>query len=213
MDGGVGASCGGSCDRGDGVSTFDMQPDRVLEIESLAYRYPDGHQALYGIDLAVERGELSRCSVQTVPGRRRWCSTATACSPRNWSCSCGRPPSREGKSGRDPPPSRDRVPRPRRPALHADRLRRRGVRPDQLRCAYRRSRRACRRGVDRRRDDRVRAPNPAPPELWAAPSGRDGERARLPSGAAGARRAVVEPRPREVGASSPTSCTPSRSLC
>ena len=29
----------------------------MLGIEGLAYAYPDGHQALFGIDLAVERGE------------------------------------------------------------------------------------------------------------------------------------------------------------
>jgi len=28
-----------------------------LEVRGLAYAYPDGHQALYGIDLSVERGE------------------------------------------------------------------------------------------------------------------------------------------------------------
>jgi cobalt/nickel transport system ATP-binding protein len=29
----------------------------VLDVRSLAYAYPDGHQALYGVDLAVHRGE------------------------------------------------------------------------------------------------------------------------------------------------------------
>ncbi|MBA2773045.1 MAG: ABC transporter ATP-binding protein [Nocardioidaceae bacterium] len=29
----------------------------VLDVRSLAYAYPDGHQALYGVDLAVRRGE------------------------------------------------------------------------------------------------------------------------------------------------------------
>ena len=29
----------------------------VLEVEALAYAYPDGHQALYGIDLRVDAGE------------------------------------------------------------------------------------------------------------------------------------------------------------
>ena len=29
----------------------------VLEVRGLAYAYPDGHQALYGVDLAVRRGE------------------------------------------------------------------------------------------------------------------------------------------------------------
>jgi cobalt/nickel transport system ATP-binding protein len=29
----------------------------VLQIEGLAFRYPDGHQALFGVDLTLERGE------------------------------------------------------------------------------------------------------------------------------------------------------------
>ncbi|MGE3256213.1 MAG: ATP-binding cassette domain-containing protein, partial [Pseudonocardia sp.] len=28
-----------------------------LEVARLAYAYPDGHQALYGVDLRIERGE------------------------------------------------------------------------------------------------------------------------------------------------------------
>ncbi len=31
--------------------------DPVLEVRGLAYAYPDGHQALYGVDLHVHRGE------------------------------------------------------------------------------------------------------------------------------------------------------------
>ena len=29
----------------------------VLEVRGLAFAYPDGHQALYGVDLTVHRGE------------------------------------------------------------------------------------------------------------------------------------------------------------
>ena len=29
----------------------------VLDVRGLAYAYPDGHQALFGVDLAVHRGE------------------------------------------------------------------------------------------------------------------------------------------------------------
>src|SRR3954454_12144526 len=29
----------------------------ALEVRGLAYAYPDGHQALYGVDLRLERGE------------------------------------------------------------------------------------------------------------------------------------------------------------
>ncbi len=32
-------------------------PEPVLEVAGLAYAYPDGHQALYGVDLTVRRGE------------------------------------------------------------------------------------------------------------------------------------------------------------
>jgi len=31
--------------------------DPVLELEGLAYAYPDGHQALFGVDLRIDRGE------------------------------------------------------------------------------------------------------------------------------------------------------------
>ena len=30
----------------------------VLDVRGLAYAYPDGHQALYGVDLQVHRGEV-----------------------------------------------------------------------------------------------------------------------------------------------------------
>ena len=29
----------------------------VLEVQGLAFAYPDGHQALFGVDLHVHRGE------------------------------------------------------------------------------------------------------------------------------------------------------------
>ncbi len=32
-------------------------PPPSLEVHNLAYSYPDGHQALYGVDLRIERGE------------------------------------------------------------------------------------------------------------------------------------------------------------
>ena len=31
--------------------------DAVLEMHKVAYAYPDGHQALFGVDLHVHRGE------------------------------------------------------------------------------------------------------------------------------------------------------------
>ena len=53
----------------------------VLDVRGLAYAYPDGHQALFGVDLHVHRASGSRCSAPTAPARRRWCSTSTASSP------------------------------------------------------------------------------------------------------------------------------------
>ena len=35
----------------------DEASRRVLDVQGLAYAYPDGHQALYGVDLHVQRGE------------------------------------------------------------------------------------------------------------------------------------------------------------
>ena len=32
-------------------------PPPSLLVEDLAFAYPDGHQALYGVDLRIERGE------------------------------------------------------------------------------------------------------------------------------------------------------------
>jgi cobalt/nickel transport system ATP-binding protein len=34
-----------------------LSPDPSLEVSGLAYAYPDGHQALFGVDLTVARGE------------------------------------------------------------------------------------------------------------------------------------------------------------
>jgi cobalt/nickel transport system ATP-binding protein len=41
------------------VSSAQTQPEPppVLELSGLAYAYPDGHQALYGVDLSIARGE------------------------------------------------------------------------------------------------------------------------------------------------------------
>ncbi|MGZ8750994.1 MAG: ATP-binding cassette domain-containing protein, partial [Pseudonocardia sp.] len=33
------------------------EPPPALEVRGLAYAYPDGHQALFGVDLLVPRGE------------------------------------------------------------------------------------------------------------------------------------------------------------
>jgi cobalt/nickel transport system ATP-binding protein len=41
----------------DPVSTTDPAPAPSLDVARLAYAYPDGHQALFGVDLTVGRGE------------------------------------------------------------------------------------------------------------------------------------------------------------
>src|SRR5206468_10252852 len=42
---------------GDGGVGLMRRSDTVLEIEGLAFAYPDGHQALFGVDLVIRRGE------------------------------------------------------------------------------------------------------------------------------------------------------------
>jgi cobalt/nickel transport system ATP-binding protein len=39
------------------VDAVSPRQDPVLDVAGLAYAYPDGHQALYGVDLQVARGE------------------------------------------------------------------------------------------------------------------------------------------------------------
>jgi cobalt/nickel transport system ATP-binding protein len=39
------------------AAASEPAPDNVLDVHGLAYAYPDGHQALYGVDLALRRGE------------------------------------------------------------------------------------------------------------------------------------------------------------
>jgi cobalt/nickel transport system ATP-binding protein len=41
----------------DDVTTPDVLGEPVLDVEGLAFAYPDGHQALFGVDLRIARGE------------------------------------------------------------------------------------------------------------------------------------------------------------
>ena len=47
----------------------------VLDVRGLAHAYPDGHQALFGVDLHVHEGSGSPCSAPTAPARRPSCCT------------------------------------------------------------------------------------------------------------------------------------------
>ena len=116
-------------------------------------------------------------------------------------------PVEKAEPARDPPPRRDRVPGPRRPALLPHRPRRRRLRPGQPRLSGPRARAPGRGRAARGRDGRPRRAPAAPPQLRSAPPGRGEHGAVDGPVAARARRAVVEPRPAGARASSPRSCS------
>ena len=113
----------------------------VLDVRGLAHVYPDGHQALYGVDLHVHRGERvallgpngagKTTLVLHLNGILRAGAGSVAVS--------GLPVAKPQPAG-GTTPRRHRLPGPRRPAVHADGPRRRGLRPAQPRAARRRAR-------------------------------------------------------------------------
>ena len=172
----------------------DRGPPALL-VERLAYAYPDGHQALFGIDLRVEPGE--RVAVLGPNGAGK----TTLVLHLNGVLSggsgpievAGLPVTKANAAG-GPPPGRHRVPGPGRPAVHADRRRGRGVRPGELRPVRRRAGRArVHGGAGRGRHGRARRPLAAAPVRRPAAAGGAGDRAGLRPGDPGARRAVGEP--------------------
>ena len=95
----------------------------VLDVRGLAFAYPDGHQALFGVDLHVaprragraarperRRQDHARAAPQRHPRRRRRARVDGR-----------RAAGRQGEPRRGPAPGRHRLPGPRRPAVHAAR--------------------------------------------------------------------------------------------
>ena len=99
-----------------------MTPDpAALEVDGVACAYPDGHQALFGVSFQIRRGSGWPCSAPTRRARPPWCCSTTACSCRELAevAVAGLEVASEHlKEIRRR--SRDRVPGPRRPAVHAD---------------------------------------------------------------------------------------------
>jgi cobalt/nickel transport system ATP-binding protein len=113
-----------------------------LDVAGLSYAYPDGHRALHGVDLRVGPGERvallgpngagKTTLVLHLNGILRAGPDASPWAGSRW----------PGEPEGDPPPGGDRLPGPRRPAVHAHGRRRRRVRARQLRRHRRRAARA-----------------------------------------------------------------------
>ncbi len=95
----------------------------------------------------------------------------------------------------DPQAGRDRVPGPRRSAVHAHGARGRRVRPGQPRRPGDELDACVMAALDVGRDGGVRRPPAAPPQLRAAPARRRGDGAGDAAGDPRPRRAVLQPRP------------------
>ena len=168
----------------------------VLDVQGLAYAYPDGHQALFGVNLHVHQGERvallgpNGAGKTTLVLHLNGILTAGA-----GSVSVSGPAGDQGQPDGDPAPGRRGLPGPRRPAVHAVGAGRRGVRAGQPRPARGRPRGAGRRRARPGRDGRLHRPPAAPPVVRAASSRRGGDRAGDGARDPRARRAVVQPRP------------------
>ena len=92
----------------------------VLDVRGLAFAYPDGHQALFGVDLHVHQGERVALLGPNGAGK------TTLVLHLNGILAAGRRHGRGRRACRstkeqprgDPAPGRHRLPGPRRPAVH-----------------------------------------------------------------------------------------------
>ena len=91
----------------------------VLEVRGLAFAYPDGHQALFGVDLHVHQGERVALLGPNGAGK------TTLVLHLNGILTAGagsvdrqRAAGHQGATPGDPAPGRHRLPGPRRPAVH-----------------------------------------------------------------------------------------------
>ena len=110
------------------------RPRRRRGQRSSSSAIPTEPCALDGVDLSIAAtANASPSSDRTVRASRRWCCTSTASTRRPAAASPSTASRSTGQHARDPSPGRHRVPGSRRPAVHADRARRRGVRAGEPR--------------------------------------------------------------------------------
>ena len=134
---GDGAAGRGGCVLALAVDGGAVSAPPSLEVRGLAYAYPDGHQALFGVDLDGRRAASgSPCSGPNGAGKTTLVlhlnGILTAGAGHGTVAGLGAVGTDREHLRRDPPPGRHRLPGPGRPAVHADGARGRGVRPANL---------------------------------------------------------------------------------
>ena len=107
-------------DAADGTTSEHLMATPVLDVRGLAYAYPDGHQALFGVDLHVHQGERVALLGPNGAGKTTLVLHLNGILTAGAGIGRGqRAAGRQGEPQGDPPPGRHRLPGPRRPALHA----------------------------------------------------------------------------------------------